>query len=181
MRWAPAVLIGFCGCAAGISRQGYTLRDIGTVPRSELCPIAIKHDAIYEQADVDVVGRIKAFDTSVSVNCDEAYVLDLFCREACALGADLVNVTNEREPDLWSTCYRAQAEFVRFKNRDQAKLLVSDSKYAPELIIERSVKAGKRNRQIIAACVGGGVLGGLIVYGLTSPHDDRPQGLSNPH
>jgi hypothetical protein len=158
-----AGLLALCGCAAGISRQGYTLRDINKPGHPTDCHLTVKCNATYALADADVVGHIEAFDTSVSINCDEAYVLDIFCKEACALGADVVNVTDEHYPNFWSTCYRAKAEFLRYKDRDQVKLLVSDAKYDPQLIIQRSKESKKRTEAVIIATVMGGVLGGLIV------------------
>ena len=96
--------------------------------------------------------------------------MDIFCKEACALGADLVNVTDEKQPDFWSTCYRAKAEFLHFKDREEAKVLLSDAKYAPDLIIDRSEKSKRRAREIIAASVMGGLLGGLAVSPATASH-----------
>jgi hypothetical protein len=155
---AAGLLLG-CGCAAGISRQGYTLQDIKNAELANTnlvaaCHLAIKNGATYEASEVDILGKIEAFDTSVSVDCDEAYVLDIFCREACALGADFVNLTDEHYPSFWSTCYRAKAEFLRYKNRDQAKLIVSDAKYDPQLIIERSKEQKKRQEAVIIVSAG---------------------------
>jgi hypothetical protein len=59
---------------------------------------------------------------------------------------------------------------LRFKDREQAKVLLSDAKYAPDLIIDRSEKSKKRAREIIAASVMGGLLGGLVVSAVTVPH-----------
>jgi hypothetical protein len=158
------------GCAAGITRTGYRLPKNQNASNLQRCPIAIQSNAKYDNTNVVVLGRIDAYDTGFSTDCDEAYVLDIFCKEACALGADLVNVTEEKQPDFWSTCYRANAEFLRFKDREQAKVLLSDAKYAPDLIIDRSEKSKKRAREIIAASVMGGLLGGLVVSAVTVPH-----------
>ena len=106
-----AGLLALCGCAAGISRQGYTLGDVRQPGHPTDCHLAFKCKATYESNEVEVVGHIKAYDTSVSVTCDEAYILDIFSKEACALGADVVNVTDEHYPSFWSTCYQAKAEF----------------------------------------------------------------------
>jgi|GEM_PF-1515569 len=152
------------GCTAGIKRIGYELpkEQRARVKNAQRCPIAIQCAAKHDPADVEVLGRIKAYETGFSWECDEAYVLDIFCNEACSLGADLVVVTEEKQPDFGSTCYRAKAEFVRFRDRAKAEGLLSDAKYAPELIIERAERSKKRARDIIAASVMSGVLGGII-------------------
>src|SRR5437867_4632864 len=154
--FAIVLVILSTGCATGITRIGYQLPSRGEAKDLTKCPIAIRAYASYDASAVDVLGSIKAYDTGFSTDCDEAYVLDNFCKDACALGADVVNVTEEHQPDFWSTCYRASAELLRFKEREQAKNLLSDAKYAPELIIDRAERARKRSRAILTAAVGGG-------------------------
>jgi hypothetical protein len=151
------------GCAAGITRTGYQLPKGQNSKDLQRRPIAIQCNGKFDTNDVEVLGSIHAYDTGVSTDCDEAYVLDIFCREGTMLGADLINITEEKQPNPWtSTCYRAKAEFLRFKDREKTKDLVSDAKYAPNLIIERSVAAGKRTRDVIVAAVVGGALGGVV-------------------
>jgi hypothetical protein len=133
-------------------------------------PIAIQCDVHYNTNDVIVLGSIHAYDTGLSVDCDEAAILDIFCREGNMLGADVIDITEEHQPNpLTSTCYRARATFLRFNDREKARNLVSDAKYAPNLIIERSAKFSKRNQEVIAGSVLGGLLGALIVTAATEP------------
>jgi hypothetical protein len=135
-------------------------------------PIAIQSNAHYDTNDTEVLGSIHAYDTGLSTDCDEATVLDTFCREGNMLGADIVSITEEKQPSVWtSSCYRAKAEFLRFKDRAKAKDLVSDAKYAPDLIINRSAKFSKRNKEVIAGAVLGGPLGFIIVAAATASND----------
>jgi hypothetical protein len=125
----------------------------------------------YSPNDVEVLGSIHAYDTGFSTDCDEAAILDIFCREGNMLDVDIINITEEKQPNpLTSTCYRARAEFLRFKDREKAKDLVSDPKYAPNLIIERSIATGKRNREVITGAVLGGLLGAIVVTAATDPN-----------
>jgi hypothetical protein len=154
----------FTGCAAGVKRIGYQAppkQEVKAAPRGA---IAIQKKTDYDKSAVELLGKIKVYDAGFSTECDEALVLDLICSEGYALKADLVIITKEKYPDLWSTCFRADADFVRFKDREAVKALVSDAQYAPELIIERSERAGKRTRNMIIGTVAGGVLGGIIAY-----------------
>jgi hypothetical protein len=159
------------GCAAGISRIGYQLPQGKTPKDLQRCPIAIQCNVQYDTNDVAVLGSIHAYDTSVSIDCDEAYVLDIFCREGCMLGADLINITEENQPDLWSSCYRARAQFLRFKDREKVNGLLSNAKYAPNLIIGRSAKSNKRNIEVITGAVVAGPLGMLAVWSATDPNN----------
>jgi len=166
-----SALILVSGCAAGITRTGYKLPENQSAKTLERCPIAIQRSANYDTNEIIVLGSIREYDTGFSTYCDEAYVLDLFCKEACMLGADLINIKEEKEPSLWSTCYRAKAEFLRFKDRAKVTGLLSDPKYTPNLIIERSVKSNKRTTELIVASVLAGPLGAIVVWSVTAPHD----------
>lgn len=118
------------GCASVITRYGYDLKNI---PDSKVyfgCTIPVKKYFQYNKDEVEVLGSIKAGDTGVSFECGEGYVLGIFRQEACALGADLVNITYERGIDIWSSCYRAKADFLRFKDREKAKTIESDAAYS---------------------------------------------------
>ena len=158
------------GCAPGITRTGYQLPASQTTRDLPRRPIAIQCDVHYNTNDVIVLGSIHAYDTGLSVDCDEAAILDIFCREGNMLGADVIDITEEHQPNpLTSTCYRARATFLRFNDREKARNLVSDAKYAPNLIIERSAKFSKRNQEVIAGSVLGGLLGALIVTASTEP------------
>jgi hypothetical protein len=159
------------GCAAGISRTGYHLPADQATKNLPRRPIAIRYEMHYSPNDVEVLGSIHAYDTGFSTDCDEAAILDIFCREGNMLDVDIINITEEKQPNpLTSTCYRARAEFLRFKDREKAKDLVSDPKYAPNLIIERSIATGKRNREVITGAVLGGLLGAIVVTAATDPN-----------
>lgn len=136
-------LLVLCSCSAGISRYGYEIQDLNNTSNSSSreCHIAINNQLAYDKSEVEVLGSIEAYDTSISVICSEAYVLDLFAKDACALGADAVNITEEKYPSFWSTCYRAKAEFLRFKKREQASLLTSDTKYGQKRIVAHPQRA----------------------------------------
>ena len=166
------------GCAAGIIRTGYQLPKEQDTNNAVGRIIAVQRNATFDTNDVVILGFIHSYDTGFSLDCDEAYSLDIFCQEGRILGADLVNITEEKHPDWFSSCYRARAEFVRFKDREKVKSLYSDPYYAPAPIIDRSVQSGKRNRETIAAAVLGGILGALIVWDITDPHqpDHHPDG-----
>jgi hypothetical protein len=156
------------GCAAGITRTGYQLPAGQASKDLPKRPIAIRNNWKYDTNDVVWLGTIHDYDTGFSTECDEAFILDLFCREGCMVGADLINITDEKQPNPWtSTCYRATADFLRFKDREKAKDLLSDAQYAPDLIVKRSAAAGQRNNEVLVGAVFGGLLGGVIVASAT--------------
>ena len=130
--WCGAALL-LAGCAAGITRTGYKPTPNQSPGGTPGRPIAIQSHAIYNSDDVVVLGSIHVYDTGFSTACDEADVLGIFLKDASALDADLIDITEEKEPDFLSSCYRARATFLHFKDREKAKSLVSDAKYASYL------------------------------------------------
>ncbi len=62
----------------------------------------------------DRVGEVYIHDTMFSVNCGREVVRGLMRARACATGADGVEIVKESFPDLFSTCYRVKAEFLKF-------------------------------------------------------------------
>ena len=121
-------LILFMGCSSTMTRHGYNLQNL-PANKDAQCNISIKKNFAYNKEEVEILGSIRAGDSLFSVQCGEAYVLKQFQQEACALGADLINIIDERRFDIFSTCYRAKAEFLRFKDREKVKNLVSDPLY----------------------------------------------------
>ncbi len=73
------------GCATGLQRTGYALSQVQQAAANARCRIAIRANAQFDTNAVEVLGKIRADEAGLSVDCDEAYVLDLFCKEACAL------------------------------------------------------------------------------------------------
>ena len=117
------------GCSAKITRYGYTKQDMQNRDQYFGCIMPIKKDFAYTKEEVENLGEILSGDSGFSLECGQGYVLNLFRQEACALKADLINIIYERNIDLWSSCYRAKAQFLRFKDREKAKNLESDTKY----------------------------------------------------
>ena len=156
------LIVTLMGCSAGISRYGYEAGKIGDPSAVAPCHIAIRNSLKYDTTKAKVVGKIKAYDTSFSTECDEAFVLETFYRDACMLGADIINITEETHPDWYSTCYRAKAEFITLTERDNPDIKTSDPQYSRDQIVERSLVTAKRNKSALMRAVTGGLLGGMI-------------------
>ena len=109
------IVLLFCfimsiGCSSTMTRYGYDLKSLA-IKEGVQCVIPIKRNFSYKKEEVKILGSIKAGDSGFSVKCGEAYVLKQFQQEACALGADLVNIIDESRFDILSTCYRKRGRF----------------------------------------------------------------------
>lgn len=154
------------GCASQITRYGYKSQSLQNIDIRN-SQVAIKNNFVYNKGDVEILGKIKARDAGFAVRCGEEYVLGIFCSEAHALGADIINIIWERQPNPWgSSCYRAEAEFLRLKNREKVAGLSSDPQYSYELVKKRSEKTKEILDSAINAGIEGGTTGG-VVSGIT--------------
>lgn len=149
------------GCSAGVSRQGYTLSK-ECVPSN--CSVLVLGYEAFNETRMERLGSIEMYDTGFSIWCDEEYVLNRMKNEACALGADIVNITDEKYPDFWSSCYRAKADFIRLKNKEEANFVKADPHYDMVKIRERS----QQTWRILQDGISAGVIGGVV--GAMAPH-----------
>ena len=169
------------GCAPGFSRKGYQSHAGQLASTSTNSPVAIQCDKIYSTNEVVVLGSIHAYDTGFSFHCDEASVLAVFQKDAQMLGADVIDITDEKQPNLASTCYRAKAQFLRFKDRNRAKGIVSDPRYAPDLVDQRSQETASDimdQNQNYEAVMFGGIIGGAVggaIAGAISASDSKSE------
>jgi len=124
------ILFALSGCSVGIMRIGYSTPKDTAAINGASCNIAIKFQAKYSKDEVDVLGTIKSYATGLSINCGEINVLTIFYKDACAQRADIINIVEERQPDSWSTCYRAEAELIRLKDREKVLQARTDEKYS---------------------------------------------------
>jgi len=177
MAMMVALAVFVSGCAAGITRTGYTLPKEPPADVAAQRPIAIKCQAQVNTNDAAWLGSIHDYDTGLSDDCDEVAILSIFVHDARFIGADLINITEESQPSIWgSSCYRAKADFYRFKDRDKVKDLVSDPKYAPQCVVERASKYSKRSEEVLIGAAAGGLVGLVVVAAATDPdvHTNYP-------
>jgi hypothetical protein len=141
------------GCASSFRRTGYAAATQKAPPD---CQVVFKQQVPLGPDEVDVLGTVTASDSGFSIKCDEAYVLRRFRDDACSIGADVVSLSDERAPDFWSTCYRAKADLLRYRDRELVKSLTSDARYDAEPLRARSEVTYDRLRD---AAIGGAIAG----------------------
>lgn len=152
-----------CGCAVGLKRTGYN--EFKSIDESTIknCRIALKYQAEYDDSEVEQLGSVESYETGLSIKCGEIEVLEVFIKDACALGADIVNFMWAIYPDYRSTCYRAKAEFLKLNDRDEVQKLLSDKHFSPENLAHRAQLAEIEYQKAKNAGVMGGMIGGISV------------------
>jgi len=139
-------------CAPKIVRHGYEF----DLNQNNNCNIAIIQNKEFTADEAEVVSKIEIDDTGFTVNCDELEIINILKAEGCTMNADFINITEEKRPDFWSTCYRASAEFVRLKENDNNKPVISDAKYQETEINKRMFndRAGRVIRMGVSVVIG---------------------------
>jgi len=151
------LLLTFASCSHRIHRVDYE-RGPSADPN---CEVHInKYMAVTDS--IEKIGEIKLGESGFSVSCSEAHALEILKKEACALQADVVNITEESRPDLWSSCYRCRAEFYQYKNPAQKPQ--TDTSFAAENVARRVNKDRKQNTVVMIFAVVTGFAVGYLLF-----------------
>ncbi len=150
----------FIGCAPRLTRIGY---DFSSLTGAKECKIIIKENANVSEAMGEIIGTVKISDTGFSTNCSEDDVLNILRREACRLGANMVNITESQQPDMKSTCYRVTADLIRLNEALDIEKIESSEQFTQENIEEREETSKKLSRRIMSSIIAYG-LGFILGY-----------------
>lgn len=109
------------------------------------------------------LGNIEVYDHNlISSNCDIYTVLSILKGDGCYLGADYINITEEKYPDyIWSVCYRVKAEFVK-TDKGKTEKFESDPQYDFAKLKQEGEVSRRRGNAAYMNAVGGGLVGGVV-------------------
>lgn len=153
------------GCTtSSIRREGYSID--GAKPTSSECKIPVKFQYDLSKGKNKTLGIIEASEPGMGIQCQEDFVLEQFQKDACAIGANLINITDEKFPNFWSSCYRAKAQLVLL---DTSETLKSDAKYSLDEVADNSKRGHARTKTMIQAtgAAAAGVVGGAAAASAT--------------
>jgi hypothetical protein len=125
-------LLLFTGCSHRIVRTGY---DTSKADYRK-CNIAVKKCMVVTDSLV-WIGEIRLGDTGFSTLCSEEEAIEILKNEGCAIGANIVNIIEDKRPTLICDCFRCRAEFYRYKS-PLARHEGSDIIYSPRFVEERT-------------------------------------------
>lgn len=157
----PVMLLAFSACAPTLTRSGYDQRDLRKYSN---CEVVIKKNAEFPPEAVRVVGAAKVSDTGFSTDCSEGDVLRMFRVEACQLNADVINIIREERPNFWSSCYRAEAQFLRFNQSYVLEEPADDPQYKAAAIERRMRSDQTRMTTLVVGGLISGFVLGLILF-----------------
>ena len=100
-------------------------------------------------------------DSGFTTTCSEADAIALLKKEACSVGANLVNITKESRPDMGSSCYRCEAGFFKIHNGKFE--IETDPDFTAQEISGRVSKDKRRSTLIRMGSVVMGIVVGLLM------------------
>ncbi|MDF1549245.1 MAG: hypothetical protein P1P88_15575 [Bacteroidales bacterium] len=148
----------FTSCTHRILRTGYQVSKSEYVP----CDIVIKKNTIISDTIAIKIGEIKLGETGFAMACSEEHAIKILKGEGCAIKADLIIITDEKRPDLWSSCYRCSASFYKYNNSVTVEKNPVNEDLSPENIKNRVSK--DRSRNIVIAILA--ILAGIGISSL---------------
>lgn len=80
--------------------------------------IDIYQDPTFIKKPYDVIATMKLRDSGFSIECHRQVGMKIIRDEACMVGGDAVILSQEKNPDAWSTCYRADVSIIAYKNKE---------------------------------------------------------------
>jgi hypothetical protein len=159
-------VLGLCllalSCTHSITRIGYTE---STAPPAEPCRPVIRKAAEIGSVAAKKLGSIKLGDTGLSTTCEETDALRILEQEACALGADIISITDEKRADLFSTCYRVEADFLKSTDSASSDTIGADPEYNESAVMNRT--ENDQERKVILTILGV-VIGFCVGFFITS-------------
>ena len=158
--WIALITISCSSCGYRIVRTGYDIKKSD----HKYCDIIIKKNAVMLDSLVEKVGEVKLGETGFTSSCSEANAILILKGEGCAIGAELINITEENRPDLWSSCYRCKATFYKFKTPREEIDIHNDTTYDSEKVAERVGKDRKKNVGVYVGSFLIGVVLGLAIF-----------------
>ncbi len=110
----PAALLALAllACAPKVSETWWAE---GTAPKSPDCKLDVYEPGLLPtDHSLPVIGEINIRDSGFTVNCGRTRIRQMLRERACAAGADAIEITQEKNPDLLSSCYRVKARLIRY-------------------------------------------------------------------
>lgn len=144
-----------------VSRRGYYPDKSDD---KQFCEVSIRGSRTIVPDSLGVkLGSVKLKDSGFSNNCDESDAMKILQDEACALGADLIVILEDTQPDGLTTCYRCSAVFYRFHDLNTRSLYPTERYYSTSEVGQRVEIARKETRNRFIASVIIAVMAGLVV------------------
>jgi len=148
-------------CSHRITRIGFA----GGAMACDTCQPVIKKMATFNNVPVKKLGTVKLGDSGFSTKCEEPDAILILKKEACAVGADIINITDEKRADVWSTCYRVEADLLKITDSAMRGKITSDPDYQNIALEYRQDQDKDRKTMMIIGGIVAGVAAGLV-FGL---------------
>jgi hypothetical protein len=151
------VILSISSCTHKITRSGYDINKT----YYKTCDIVVTKK-IAPSDSLQRLGSIRLGDTGFSASCNEAQAIEILKNEGCAIGANIVHITEESRADVLSSCYRCSAVF--YKSATTASANQSDAHFDSKKVNDRvNEDRGRTTTLVVVSVVIGVIVGFLMV------------------
>lgn len=130
-----------------VKRSGYEKNNQQVVKKS-VSEISVVKFSSFNSDSYDKLGEIQLKDDAFTAGCSESDAIRMLREEASYIGADIINIIDEKRPDMINSCYSCHAEFYKVTNPN-IKINTS-SAFKEENIKERE---GSDNFKLVVGAV----------------------------
>ncbi len=128
------------------------------------CETTIKKFTEIPDTIVTKIGEIKLGESGFAMSCSEEHALKILQDEAYALNADLIIITEENRPDLWSSCYRCSANFYRYLASININHINNNEAYEVSKVKQRVSDDRNQNTVVAILAVAVGFALGFLLF-----------------
>lgn len=106
------LLLSFSSCSTKVD---YIANSLGKAARPDDCNIDVFLPNTSIEKNYDIIGSILIGDSGLTMDCGQATVISQAKVKGCQVGADAILLTEIKEPDWVSTCYRIKGNMIAYK------------------------------------------------------------------
>ncbi len=103
--------------AACATQVDYVANSSGKSPRPDNCDIEVYLPGTSIARSYDIIGSVLIGDSGLTMSCGQATVIKQAKEKGCQVGADAILLTEIKEPDWISTCYRIKGNMLVYRTQ----------------------------------------------------------------
>jgi len=116
MRILPVLALLTLLISSCSTQVDYIANTSGRAARPDDCDISVFLPNTQVGKSYDIIGSILIGDSGLTMDCGQATVIKQAKAKGCQVGADAIVLTEIKEPDWISTCYRIKGNMIVYNS-----------------------------------------------------------------
>lgn len=114
-RIVPILVLLMLSISSCSTQVDYIANTSGRAARPDDCEIGVFLPNTPIKQSYDIIGSLLIGDSGLTMDCGQATVIKQAKTKGCQVGADAILLTEIKEPDWISTCYRIKGNMIVYK------------------------------------------------------------------